>query len=375
MNRAILSSFSNTISSQKIVLISGPKDVGKSVFVEDCFLKNQIDFQKVELGDESVRKEFNKLTIKELCWFAKEKPTILICECEHLLLLKEFLDEVLNAKVLVSVVLTAVHKPNIEEELLEALSYQGANFYFPAPTFHEYAAYTSLPAEDRGIEHRLIYGNYFPLSTPINVKQERLSQTLNKILGQQFSVAHRVNKSEVLLRTLQVLGNHIGQPLSYNQIANLIGVDNETIERYIFLLCQAHILYRLPCYCSDKKYELKKINIFIFLDNGIRNAVINNYNSLLMRADIDNLWMNWVIAERIKWTKINNVPAQFFFWRSHTRQQIDFIESKAKIIEGYKFKYSKKKLLKTPPLFKKYYPNIPIHTVNIATYFSFLTKK
>ena len=94
-----------------------------------------------------------------------------------------------------------------------------------------------------------------------------------------------------------------------------------------------------------------------------------------MRADIDNLWMNWVIAERIKWTKINNVPAQFFFWRSHTRQQIDFIESKAKIIEGYKFKYSKKKLLKTPPLFKKYYPNIPIHTVNIATYFSFLTKK
>ncbi len=375
MERRIYSAFVALIPTHKIILVSGPKNSGKSAFIERVFSEKNLEFQKIELGEASIRQEINKLSMAELLWLGNQNDHMLLCECEHLVLLQEFLNEVLDGKVNASIMLTSSNPPKIEEELLEALAYQGAHFYLPPPTFYEYTNETSLPIESKGIDQRLIYGNYYSLSKHKIDKEEGLNQTINNIVSANFSASNRINKSEVLLRTIQVLANHIGQPLSYNQIATFIGVDNETIERYISLLCKSHVLYRLPSYSTEKKYELKKTNVFIFLDNGIRNASINNFNDLLMRVDIDALWMNWLIAERIKWNKINNVMAEYFFWRSHTRQQVDFIECNIKGMEGYKFKYNKKKALKKPPLFQNHYPDIPVHTVNTGTYFSFLTKK
>ncbi len=375
MERIISSAFVALIPTHKIILVSGPKNTGKPAFMEAALSKYKNKHQKIELGEERIREEINKLSLAELLWLGNQSDHMLLCECEHLVLLQEFLDEVLNGKVNASIMLTASTQPKIEEELLEALAYQGAHFYLPPPTFYEYTIETSLPIESKGIDQRLIYGNYHSLNTQKIVKEEGLNETINKIVEANFSASNRINKSAVLLLTIQVLANHIGQPISYNQIATFIGVDNETIERYISLLCQSHVLYRLPTYSTDKKYELKKTNIFIFLDNGIRNASINNFNDLLMRMDIDALWMNWLIAERIKWNKMNMVVAEYFFWRSHTRQQVDFIECNAKGMQGYKFKYNKKKPLKKPPLFQNHYPDIPVHTVNTGTYFSFLSKR
>ena len=184
-----------------------------------------------------------------------------------------------------------------------------------------------------------------------------------------------VNKNDILWRTIQVLSHHIGQALSYHQISELIQVDNETVERYIHLLIDAHLLYKIPCYNTDQRYELKKTHIFIFMDNGIRNAVINNFNSLTMRIDLDALWKNWLIAERIKWNSINGRNPKYYFWRSHTRQQIDLIEIGEKGMEGFNFRFEKKKMIKTSPLFSKYYPTSAVHTVNKSTYLTFLTKK
>ena len=111
------------------------------------------------------------------------------------------------------------------------------------------------------------------------------------------------------------------------------------------------------------------------MDNGIRNAVINNFNSLTMRIDLDALWKNWLIAERIKWNSINGRNPKYYFWRSHTRQQIDLIEIGEKGMEGFNFRFEKKKMIKTSPLFSKYYPTSAVHTVNKSTYLTFLTKK
>lgn len=371
--------FSLVINSQvethKIILLSGPRNVGKVAFIEEQLGLKKHPFQTIDLGQELIRQQINKLPIQELIWLVNEYAYCIISECEYLLLLPLFMEEILNGKVSSTVILTAVSLPKINDELMEALNYQGVHFYFPPPTFYEYTTATSVSTEIMGIDQRLIYGNYYSLNSDVSFMQEGLNETVKKILPDYFSSGTRINKSEILVRTLQVLAHHIGQPLSFNQVANFIGVDNETVERYVNLLCVSHILYKIPCYTTDKTYELKKTHVFVFLDNGIRNAAINNFNDLSMRIDIDSLWMNWLVAEKIKWNKINNINATYFFWRTHTRQQVDLIECKSDGLEGYKFSYSKKKRFKTPPLFQKYYPHIPVHTVNRSTFLSFISKK
>jgi len=374
MKRFIADSFIDRQSKNKITILSGPKGAGKTAFVESVFLDRKVDYQLIDLRETAIRSEMNKLTIEALIWYVNQSKQLLICEGEHLKLLQQLLDAVLDERVITAVVVTASNALQIESDLIEAIEYQGLHFYFPPPTFYEYSQNTSLSRESLGLEQRLVYGNYHPLELPNESKKEVLKATIQKMLATQFSAENRINKSEVLMKTLLVLANQIGEPLSYNQIASLIEVDNETIERYISLLCLSHIIYKVPCYSTGKTYEIQKKNVYIFLDNGIRNSLLNNFNDFSMRIDIDKLWMNWLIAEKIKWDKLNNTPVQYYFWRSHTRQQVDFIEFRKRGAQGYKFKYSKKKGLKTPPLFQKHYPEIPVHTINNLTYIPFLTK-
>jgi hypothetical protein len=167
----------------------------------------------------------------------------------------------------------------------------------------------------------------------------------------------------------------VGEAVSYNQIAEKIGVDNETVQRYLELLEKAHILFVLPSHHTEQKYELKKLHFVYFADNGIRNALINNFNPLSMRMDEDALWKNWLIAERIKWNKMNGKNHRYFFWRSHTRQQVDFIEAQDNQTTAYRFILDKKKKIKTPPLFGAYYPDILFKSINRTGYLTFLTQK
>ncbi len=374
MKRFITDSFIDRHSKNKITILSGPKGAGKTTFVEAVFIDRKVDYQLIDLRQTAIRAEINKLNIEELIWLVNQKKQVLICEGEHLKLLQQLLDAVLDEGAIASVVLTASNTLNLDDELIDAIEYQGLHFYFPPPTFYEYTRSTSLSLESSGIESRLVYGNYHPLELPVESKKEKLNSIIQLMVESHFSAANRINKSEVLMKTLHVLANQIGEALSFNQIATFIEVDNETIERYITLLCMSHIIYKVPCYSTGKTYEIQKKFLFIFLDNGIRNSLLNNFNDLSLRIDIDKLWMNWLIAEKIKWDKLNNTVVQYYFWRSHTRQQVDFLEFRKRGVSGYKFKYSKKKGLKTPPLFQKNYPEIPVHTINILSYIPFLTK-
>ena len=374
MKRFITDSFIDRHSKNKITILSGPKGAGKTTFVEAVFIDRKVDYQLIDLRQTAIRAEINKLNIEELIWLVNQKKQVLICEGEHLKLLQQLLEAVLDEGAIASVVLTASNTINLDDELIDAIEYQGLHFYFPPPTFYEYTRSTSLSLESSGIESRLVYGNYHPLELPVESKKEKLNSIIQLMVESHFSAANRINKSEVLMKTLHVLANQIGEALSFNQIATFIEVDNETIERYITLLCMSHIIYKVPCYSTGKTYEIQKKFLFIFLDNGIRNSLLNNFNDLSLRIDIDKLWMNWLIAEKIKWDKLNNTVVQYYFWRSHTRQQVDFLEFRKRGVSGYKFKYSKKKGLKTPPLFQKHYPEIPVHTINILSYIPFLTK-
>jgi predicted AAA+ superfamily ATPase len=375
MNRIFKESFSALLPNNKLLLLFGPKGLDNLNFVTEILSEKSANFNVIDLSNPSIRGELNKLKFEELIWYVNQAPFAILNECEHLKLLSTLADAVLDQTVTSSLILIAKNKSNLDIELVDALENAGLSFYFPAPTFYEYTIKNGLSTEDKGLEKRLIYGNYFGLDTADEEIELQLKERAKIMLDGPFNSKSRVNKNDILRRTIQVLAHHIGQSLSYHQISELIQVDNETVERYIHILIDAHLIYKIPCYSTDQRYELKKTHIFIFMDNGIRNAVINNFNALTMRIDLDALWKNWLISERIKWNTINRRHPKYYFWRSHTRQQIDLIEIGEKGMQGFNFRFEKKKMIKTAPLYTSYYPSSAVHTVNKSTYLTFLTKK
>jgi predicted AAA+ superfamily ATPase len=263
----------------------------------------------------------------------------------------------------------------IDEVLREVLQIQGLELTLLPTTFYELAQKNSLPEEEKLLEQRLIYGNYPAVTEDLENADLTLREMVQEVIFTNLGVSDRINKGDKLVRMLQIISFNIGEPISYNEIAEKCGLDNETVERYVDLLVRSFILLRIPTYYNGHRYELKKTHVIYFVDNGLRNVLISNFNPMFLRNDIDQLWRNWLISERIKWNRLNGKTAEYKFWRTHTRQSMDFIEIDGQKIAAYKSSWEKKKKVKFPAAFTEAYPTISTHTLNRSTYWGFLTKK
>jgi len=168
----------------------------------------------------------------------------------------------------------------------------------------------------------------------------------------------------LLLKLLQALAFQVGSEVSYNEIGQLIGADHVTIERYIELLEKSFVIFRVNSLSRNLRNEIKKKKKIYFYDNGILNSVIKNFNPLSIRNDIGALWENFLISERVKKNHYQNRYINFYFWRTHAQQEIDYIEEYGGKFFAYEFKWNKNKRVKAPEIFmKKYnYPDFKVIT-------------
>ena len=376
MKRVFEDSFKSQLQTNRIILLSGPPKVGKVDFAEKCLTQLNLNFETIDFRNDKIRKRFNKLTSDELIWYFNQHPFFILGDAQLFNSLQLVLDEVLVGRVKSTLILCCAFEPPIVHELKEALKWEGLDYYFPAKTYYELTQEFGMVTEEQRIEKRLIFGSYPQLANLPEDGNKLLTEITNEILSStKLGADDRVNKRDAMIRILQTAAHLIGQPISYNSIGERAGVDNETAERYLKLFEKANLLFLLPSFHSDQKYELKKTHLIYFNDNGIRNGIIQNFNPLNMRMDEDLLWKNWLISERIKWNRINGKTSDYYFWRSHTRQQLDFIEFQEIAKQAFKFSLEKKKILKESPLFKSYYPEVIFKTVNRSTYLTFLTRK
>lgn len=373
--RLLLNQLKSNITEQKIVLLNGPRRSGKRTLVLKALQELQCEAVEFDASDKKIRKEFTEVSTEKLNQLFQGSTYVLIEEAQYLEKLQEIVEFVLSGEIHATLIICCSHRPLMDEVLLEVLKIQGLELNLFPPTFYELAQHHSLPLEEQMLEKRLIYGNYPEVVSSIDQAESILLEMINEVIFTNLGVNDRINKGDRLLKMLQTISFNIGEPLSYNEIGEKADLDNETVERYVDLLETGGILFRLPCFFNDFRYELKKSHVIYFADNGIRNAIIRNFNPTDLRNDLDMLWRNWLIAERIKWNKLNGRSVDYKFWRTHTRQTIDFIEFSEGKTQAYKTSWEKKKKVKFPLQFTESYPSISTHILNRSTYWGFLTKK
>ncbi len=362
------------IASNKILLLLGPKGVGKTQLVLDCIADAE-EILSLNANQKTIKKSLENPSEASLREIFGNKKYILIQDAQYLIHLQTIIEEILFGEYDLNLILTCSFEPVLDDVLREALQLQGLELKLYPLLFQELANQQGIVEFDKNLTQRLIYGNYPQATEDPENAEEFLLNLLNDAIFTNLSPNERINKGEKLLKMLQVLAFDMGEPISYNDVGFRAGLDNETVERYIDLLEKAFILIRIPSFYNGHKYELKKTHTVYFVDNGIRNAIIRNFNDADLRNDLDVLWKNWLISERIKWNQQQGNEYKYFFWRTHTRQQMDFIEVRNEKIVAYKSIWDKRKKPKFPASFSAAYPEAETHALNRSTYWGFLTKK
>jgi predicted AAA+ superfamily ATPase len=224
------------------------------------------------------------------------------------------------------------------------------------------------------LDERLIYGSY-PEIFNINTNNEKgayLQQLVQSYLLKDILAYSGIKYADKISGLLRLIAFQVGSEVSYNELSNQLGISKITVENYLDLLSKVFIIYKLPSYSSNQRSEVAKSSKWYFFDNGIRNAIINDFRIPTMRNDMGALWENYIISERIKRTKYNNNLTQFFFWRNYNQKEIDLIELNNGKINAFEIKISSSKKTKKPAAFNAIYPEVDFQLISKENYLDFI---
>jgi predicted AAA+ superfamily ATPase len=203
---------------------------------------------------------------------------------------------------------------------------------FPRPDFLDL---------QKNLEERLLYGSYPRVvqQTSFEAKIRELRELVASYLYRDILELQQVKSPDLLHRLLQALALQIGSEVSYTELAQTVGADKNTVERYIQLLERSFVIFCLPPYAANQRRAISKLRKIYFWDTGIRNALIQNFNPLDLRTDSGALFENWMIAERLKRNAYEGKLVTSYFWRTYDGNEIDYLEESGGQVQGYEFKW------------------------------------
>ena len=375
--RIQLAEIAQRLTKSKLFVLTAPKGLNPMGIMAQILTEKGVVFDQFSCANSNDKKRLSEVNPTQ-CNALFTAPFTILDETQFLPFdIQVIIDQILTNQLQTTLILTGTFLPQLDEYLIEALRMEGMYVHIGFPSFYEIAQHHSLPAEEQLISKRIIFGNSVDLHTQEDNLENGLIDAANQLFVTHLGRGERINKADQLMRVLRQLAFHIGEVVTYNQIATECELDNETVERYIDILVKAFWIIRLPSFSNGHRYELKKSHQFYFTDVAIRNGLIQNFNPMDIRIDQAALWKNWLIAERIKWNDLNLRKKEYFFWKTHTNQQIDLIEVDPFTgnTEAFKSLWDKRKKPKIPNSFTEAYPHIKTHVLNRATYWRFLAQK
>lgn len=360
----------------KILMILGPRQVGKTTLVETLLEKNESEWVIRWSGDNIFDNELlSESRFERLSPHIGDARYIFIDEAQKIPniwnTLKQLVDTYKKNK---QIIITGSSSFHILDKTSEALTGRKITFLLFPISAKEYIDSKKPDIFLKNIESYLVYGMYPDiLSTDDKKKKERyLTELTNSNLYRDILEFQEVKNSTSIQKLLRILALRIGSEISYSQIGSLLSMDGRTIERYIDLLEKSYIIFRLPPFFTNKEKELSKMHKIYFYDVGIRNALLWNFQDISVRDDIGKLWENYVIVERMKKRSYEQIHATSHFWRSYDQQEIDLIEESSEWLFWYECKWSQWKNPKPPALWKSLYPNAQFASINKENIISFI---
>lgn len=358
----------------KVVIILGARRVGKTELIKQ--LLTEIDEPMIIMNgeDQDDQQALERRSTRNYKLLLGDTKLLVIDEAQAIpdigLKLKLMVDSIENLKILV----TGSSVFDLDNQLGEPLVGRSYNFRLYPLSQAELSATENYLETTSNLNHRLIYGSYPELEhlTSKREKENYLKEQINSYLLKDILAFEGIRKQAKIVALLRLIAFRVGSEISIEGIGNELGMNKSTVHRYLDLLSKVFIIHNVQGFSRNLDNEITKKGKWYFLDNGIRNALINNFNPIELRDDHGKLWENYIIAERLKLQEYTQVQSANFFWRTHTQQEIDWVEDRGGQLFAYEFKWKTPKKSKVPPLWRKGYPNADYETVSRENYLDFI---
>lgn len=373
INRLLLKLLLSRLKDRKVLILLGARQVGKTTLLQELSAHCTHPILWFSGDDLQTREELSNTNAINLLTLIGQSKTVIIDEAQRIenigLTLKIIADRIPEVKVIASGS-SSFELANKINEPLTGRKWEFQLFpisYAEMVNHHGYLEETSL------LPHRLVYGYYPEVVVSAGSEQLVLRQLSDSYLYKDILSWERVHKPDHLEKLLKALAFQIGNEVSYHELSQMCGLDSQTVERYVSLLEKAFIIFRVSSLSRNLRNELKRSRKIYFYDVGIRNAVVNQFNPISLRNDTGALWENFLMSERYKYNHYNQRYLNWYFWRTHQQQEIDYIEEFNGEMQAYEFKWSPLKKTKFPTSFMDSYNPKSTTIITKDNFHSFLT--
>ncbi|MEI7723893.1 MAG: ATP-binding protein [Bacteroidota bacterium] len=357
----------------KAIVILGPRRTGKTTLVKHYLQSTKFKYRFETGGDLRMSELIESGNFNLIKEFAEGYDLVVIDEAQKIKNigqgLKIMTDYVENLRLLITgsssfELLGQIGEPLTGRKITKTL--------FPVAQL-ELVTQQNRYDLRAGLENYLIYGSYpeVLLSADKTKKINLLNELLGSYLLKDILELNRVKSSRLLLDLLRLLAFQVGNQVSLSELANSLHIDYKTVARYIDLFEKAFVLFSLGGYSGNLRSEVTRSCKYYFYDNGIRNALISNFNPLAIRNDTGALWENFIFMERMKMRSYKNIHANIFFWRTYDQKEIDLIEELDGKLFAYEFKWGKKSI-KPPKRWLEEYPGSGFEVISPENYLDYI---
>lgn len=327
----------------KAIILLGARQVGKTTLLKKIIQEQQVEALYLNCDEPQTVTALTNCNLRELQMVIGANKFVVIDEAQKVdnigLTLKLIVDNMPDVQV-IATGSSAFELRNFLNEPLTGRKYEYQMFPISSKEIYQSSGYIDLKGL---LEIRLIYGSYPDILNHANDARELLRMLTDSYLYKDILVTDNLRKPDVLDKLLRALAFQVGSEVSYNELAQTVGTDSKTVERYIELLEKCYIIFRLHGLSRNLRNELKKAKKIYFYDNGVRNAVIQQFAPLELRNDAGALWENFFISERIKRNHYQQNYCNIYFWRTKSQLEIDYIEEQNGQMTVFEMKWNPKK--------------------------------
>lgn len=362
------------LKPKKVLVIYGPRRIGKTTLLEDYLTHSKLRY-KLDSGDNiRTRQVLSSQDFQTILDYAAGYDLIAIDEAQQIpdigMGLKIIVDHAPNTMVIA----TGSSSFDLAGAIGEPLTGRKTTItLYPLSQKELLSIHNRHELKER-LEDFLVFGSYPEVITSRNKKDKIaiLEEIVNSYLLKDILALDRIKGARVLLDLLKLLAFQVGSQVSFNELATQLKIDVKTVARYLDLLEKGFVIRRIGGFSRNLRKEIVSKAKYYFLDNGIRNAVISQFNPLDARNDVGILWENFLVVERLKKCAYQDIYGTFYFWRTYDGQEIDLVEEREGKLFGYEFKWSDKKKEKVPKDWLISYDNAEFEVISRSNYLEFI---
>ncbi len=355
----------------KTIILYGARQVGKTTLVTELLKEFDDTGRYLNCEILSVEQNLREPEPEKLKSFLGNYKVIVLDEAQNIPNIGKVLKVITDSIKDIQIIATGSSSFELANKTAEPMTGRtDTHKLFPLSTIEIKGKKDWLGVE-ANLEKLLRFGSYPEIyNLDEETAEKRLSEIASSYLFKDLLNFEGIKKSNLLKKLVILLALQVGNEVTYNELATKLGVNHLTVQKYIDVLEQSFVLFRLNSFSRNVRKELSKAVKIYFYDVGIRNALINNFNPISLRNDVGALWENFCIAERIKANSYNNRNVNSYFWRTYDQKEIDYIEEHSGKIYGYELKFSEKQKFKIPKEFKENY-NAEVNKIDKTNYWKF----